>query len=204
MTDIEKIKQLRERTNVSIGTCKKALEASNGDIEKSIEWLRVAGELRAQDIVDRNTTQGAVISYIHPGNGIGVLVQVECETDFVARGEDFLSFCKDVAMHIVASKPEFVSIDEAKISNFALREQALIDMQMAADESMKNKTIPVLEKIREGKLTKRLREVCLLDQPFVKDTTKTVDALRKEIVLKTGENVQIIKFTRYDIKEGRK
>lgn len=179
--------------------CKKALEASGGDVEKAIEYLRVAGELRAQDIVNRVAAQGGVFSYIHPGNRIGALVHVACETDFVARGEAFQAFAKDVAMHIAASKPRFVTADEANGSTWAQDERHIIWTQMQADKKMANKPREMQDKIANGKLEKCIREVTLLDQKFVKDPEKTIEDLRVELVQKTGENIVITWFARSEV-----
>lgn len=203
MGSLEKIKELRARTNVSVGVCKKALEASGDDIEKAIEYLRVAGELRAQDLVSRKTTSGAVVSYIHPGNLLGVMLQVECETDFVAKSDDFLSFCRDVAMHIAASRPAFIQASEAAGDPWWAGECDIITSQMKSDVKLASKTPAMFDKIYEGKCAKALKEACLLDQPFVKDTTKTVGGLLGELVLRTGESTKITQFRRFDVKEGK-
>lgn len=195
------VKELRDRTNVSMGVCKKALEATDGDIEKAIEHMRVAGELRAADLVNRTAQQGAVISYVHPGNLTGAIVQVQCETDFVAKSEDFLAFCRDVAMHVVASKPVFLRAIDSVGSEWLKAEEKIILDQMANDPKMANKPQQMKDKILSGKINKRIQEVTLLDQEFVKDPDKTVEQLRVDLVQKTGENIQVTRFSRFDIRE---
>lgn len=197
------VKQLRDRTGVSMGVCKQALDYTGGDIEHAIERLRVLGELRAQDISNRLTTSGLVTSYIHTGGMLGVMVHVECETDFVARIGDFIAFGQDVAMHVAASNPKFLTLEDARGSKYACQESRLIERTMLADEKMAKKPADMRAKILLAKLEKALREVTLLEQPFIKDSTKTVEQLRTELVQKLGENIRIVHFTRYDVKAGK-
>jgi elongation factor Ts len=200
--NLDKIKELRERTHVSLGVCKKALEATADDVEKAIEWMRKAGELRAADLTNRAQTNGATVAYVHPGNLVAALVQVNCETDFVAKSDDFLAFCKDVAMHVVAAKPLFLEVSEANDTPFYWTEYNLILDQIRDDPKLASKPEQMRVKISDGKMEKRLKEVTLLDQPFIKDPTMTVAQLLGELVLKTGENIKIARMVRYDVKEA--
>jgi len=195
------VKQLRDKTGVSMGACKDALKHVDGDVDKAIERLRVLGALRAQDISDRATKQGAVVCYVHPGNQMAAMVRVECETDFVARTSEFMDFCRDVAMHIVASRPMFIQLDEATGTSYFVGERGLIEQEMQADPKMSKKPVEMRDKILVGKLEKRMKEVTLMEQPFVKDPTKTVEQLRIELVQKLGENVRVVDMYRMDVRE---
>ena len=191
------VKSLRERTGAGIMDAKAALQESGGDIDKAIEVLRVKGQASAAKRGERVATEGVVASYIHAGGKIGALVEVDCETDFVARTEEFQAFARDVALHVAASNAQFVSRedvdDEAKEAELrVLREQA------AAEGKPEN----VQEKIVEGRLNKWLEEVVLLEQTHVnedKHESKSIGELRTELAANTGENVVIRRFARFQV-----
>jgi elongation factor Ts len=191
---LDSIQKLRNITGLGMLDCKKALEEANGDIEKSIDLLRKRGAALADKRADKETSQGMIVSYIHPGDQIGVLVEINCETDFVARTDDVKAFAKDIAMHIAASKPLYVSPDQV--------DQAyLIKEREIAIEQLKTQGKPaaMIEKIIEGKMSKIAAEVSLLKQQFVKDDSKTIEEFIKEISAKTGENIKIKRFARFEI-----
>lgn len=189
---LEQIKSLRERTGVSMQACKKALEESNGDEVKAVEILRKKGESKALERGERTTGEGAVFSYVHGNGKIGVLVQVSCETDFVARSEDFLTLGKDIAMHIAAMNPLYLSSEE--VSNELIEKEREIWKEQLAKEG---KPQAMIEKIMEGKEKKFREEVSLLKQPFVKNPELTIEKMLSDAVLKLGENIKIGRFTRY-------
>lgn len=194
---MEIIKDLRERTGAGILDCKKALAENGGDPEKAIDWLRAKGIAKAAKKAGRAATEGMVHSYIHAGGKIGVLLEVNCESDFVAKGDMFQDFVKDVAMHIAAAGPEFLRREDVPADRVA-RERALFE----AEVKEQGKPAAVVDKIVKGKVDKWYAEVCLLDQPFVKEPKTTVEMLRADVVAKTGENVQIRRFVRYVLGEG--
>ncbi|HNU75973.1 MAG TPA: translation elongation factor Ts [Deltaproteobacteria bacterium] len=190
------VKKLRDKTGVGMMDCKKALEACGGDFNKAVEYLRkkvieVAGKRSG-----RQASQGMVSSYIHLGGKVGVLVEVNCESDFVAKSENFVAFVKDVAMHIAAANPDWVSRDD--VPNDVLDKEKEILKEQALKSGKPEK---VIEKIIEGRLTKFYAERCLLDQPFVKDTDKTIKQLLDELMAKTGEKCVVKRFTRYQLGE---
>ena len=190
------VKKLREKTNVGIMDCKAALQESQGDMEKAVDYLRQKGLAVAQKRAGRTASEGLVHSYIHAGGKIGVMVEVNCETDFTARSEAFLDFAKNLAMHIAATNP--LSIDrEGLPPEVVTREQEIYRVQ-ALDSGKPEK---ILDKIVEGKLKKFYQEVCLLEQPYVRDTDITVEDLLNELRAKTGENVVIGRFVRYQLGE---
>ncbi|RMH43379.1 MAG: translation elongation factor Ts [Deltaproteobacteria bacterium] len=191
------IKELRERTSAGMADCKKALVETGADIEKAIEYLRKKGLSKAAKKAGRTATEGLVTSYIHGNGRIGVLLEVNCETDFVARNEDFQRFCHEVCMQIAAMAPQYVRREEVPESEIE-RERA-IRMEEARNTG---KPEQVIAKIVDGQINKWLKEICLLDQPWVKDDKKTIDQLREELVAKIGENIQIRRFTRYELGEG--
>jgi len=176
--------------------CKKALTENNGDLEKAIKYLREKGIADASKRSGRVTKEGVVYSYIHPGHKIGVLVEINCETDFVARNEVFQSFAKDIAMHIAASSPLCVSRDEVAP---ALVEAEREVLRNQARES--GKPEQVWDKIVEGRIEKFYAQVCLLEQPFIKDMNITVEDYLKETIGKIGENIVIRRFSRYQLGE---
>ena len=191
------IKDLRERTGAGMADCKKALVECDGDMEKSIDFLRAKGLAKAAKKAGREATEGAVVSYIHGGGRIGVLVEINCETDFVARNEDFVGFTKDVAMQIAAMGPQFVRREEVAEDVIA-RERAVLVAK--AVESGKPEAIA--QKMVEGQLSKWLKDICLLDQPFVKNPDKTIEQLQQELIAKIGENIKVRRFARFKLGEG--
>jgi elongation factor Ts len=191
------VKALRDRTGAGMMDCKAALTEAGGDNDKAIEILRVKGQAQAAKRSGRVASEGAVASYIHAGGKIGVLVEINCETDFVARNEDFQEFVRDVALHIAAAAPEYVS--EEDVPEEAKQAEARIFEEQAAD-----KPENVRPKIVEGRIKKWMEEVVLLDQEHVnkdKHGGKTIEDLRAEAASKTGENVVIRRFTRYQVGE---
>lgn len=197
----EAVKALREKTGAGMMECKKALTEANGNEEQAIEILRKAGLASAKKREGRIAAEGAVGSYIHMGGKVGVLVEVNCETDFVARSEDFQQFVKDIAMHICASEPQFVSKDQVPAELLDKEREIALD-QAKADPKNANKPENILEKMVEGRLAKFLTETVLLEQPFVRDQAITVGELTTRITAKTGEKVSIRRFARYKMGEG--
>jgi elongation factor Ts len=191
------VKQLRERTGAPMMDCKSALGESQGDVEKAVDVLRKKGLAAAAQKAGRITAEGIVGSYIHSGGKIGVLVEVNCETDFVARTEAFQELVKDIAMHIAAADPKFVGREEVT-PEVLERERAIFSEQALAS----GKPPAVVEKIVAGKLEKYYSEFVLLEQPFVKDPDKTVRQLIAERVGKIGENIKVRRFSRYKLGEG--
>jgi elongation factor Ts len=195
------IKALREKTDAGMMECKKALVESEGNEERAIEILRERGLASAKKKEGRVAAEGVVGSYIHMGGKVGVLVEVNCETDFVARGEEFQQLVKDIAMHIAAAEPRYVS--QADIPSDALdKEREIARAQAKNDPKMANKPEQVIDKIVEGRVNKYYEEFVLLDQPFIKDPAKTVGELVTEKVAKTGEKVTVRRFARYKMGEG--
>jgi elongation factor Ts len=192
----ELIKELRERTGVGIMDCKKALIECNGDIEKAIEYLRKKGIATAQKRGARETKEGQIHAYIHPGGKIGVLVEVNCETDFTARTEDFKNFVKDIAMQIAAQNP--IAVKREDIPPEVVEKEKEIYASQAREEGKPEK---VIERIVEGKLKRFFSEACLLEQPFIKNPDITVKDLLNELIAKTGENIVIRRFVRYQLGE---
>jgi elongation factor Ts len=191
------VKALRDRTGAGMMDCKTALTEAGGDVEKAVEILRVKGQAQAAKRSGRAASEGQVASYIHAGGKIGVLVEVNCETDFVARNEDFQEFVRDVALHIAAANPQFVSEDEVP------DEVKQAEARIFEEQSM-DKPDNVRPKIVEGRIRKWLEEVVLLNQEHVhgdKHDGKTIEQLRQDISAKTGENVVIRRFTRYQVGE---
>jgi len=191
------IKDLRERTGAGMSDCKKALVEVSGDMEKAIDYLRAKGLAKAAKKAGREATEGVVTSYIHGGGRIGVLVEINCETDFVARNEDFLSFTRDVALQIAAMNPQFVKKDEVSADLVARERDVLMTK---AKES--GKPEPVIQKMVEGQISKWMKEICLLDQAFVKDSDKTIDQVQQELIARIGENIKIRRFVRFELGEG--
>ncbi len=191
------VKELRERTSAGMMDCKKALEESKGDFDKAIEWLRAKGLSRAAKAAGRIAAEGVVASYIHAGGRIGVLVEVNSETDFVARNEEFQKFVGDIAMHIAAMNPKYVSQEE--IDPAAAQKEREILKAKALEEGKKAEFI---DKILDGQIKKWASEICLLDQKYVKDPDKTVRDYQNEMVAKIGENIVIRRFVRYELGEG--
>ena len=192
------VKDLRDKTGAGMMDCKKALSATDGDATKAIEWLRQKGIASAEKKSGRTAAEGAVGSYIHTGARVGVLLEVNCETDFVARGEIFQDLVRDVAMQVAACpNVEYVSTDDIP-SEIVEREKAI---EMGRDD-LDGKPDKMKERIVEGRIGKRLKELALLEQPFIKDSSITVADLVKQTAGKIGENVQVRRFTRYTLGEG--
>ncbi|PIS28235.1 translation elongation factor Ts [Candidatus Saganbacteria bacterium CG08_land_8_20_14_0_20_45_16] len=196
MVTTEMIKDLREKTGCGMMDCKKALNENNGDFEKAIEFLRKKGLAAAAKRSDRVACQGVVESYIHNGNKIGVLVEVNSESDFVARNDDFHKFVKDIAMQIAASAPLYITKEE--VPQEALdKEKEVLEAQ--AKES--GKPAQAIAKIVEGRISKFYEEICLLEQPFIRDPKVKIRDLLAGLVAKIGENIVIRRFTRYQLGE---
>ena len=191
------IKELRERTGAGMADCKKALVETEGDAEKAIDFLRKKGLAKAAKKAGREATEGAVVSYIHGGGRIGVLVEINCETDFVARNDDFVGFTKDVAMQIAAMNPLYVRKDDIDAGAIEREREVLL-----AKGKETGKPEQVVAKMVEGQIAKWMKEVCLLDQPFVKNQDKTIDQLMQELISKIGENIKIRRFVRFELGEG--
>ena len=197
----EMVKSLREKTGAGMMECKKALTATDGNEEQAIETLRKAGLASAKKREGRIAAEGVVGSYIHMGGKVGVLVEVNCETDFVARSEDFTQFVKDVAMHICASEPQYVVKEEVP-ADLVEKERAIARDQAQADPKNAGKPENLIEKMVEGRLSKFFTDTVLLEQPFVKDQTVTISQLIAQVTAKTGEKVSVRRFTRYKMGEG--
>lgn len=195
------VKQLREKTGAGMMECKNALVEAEANEEKAIEILRKRGLASAKKREGRIAAEGIVGQYIHMGGKVGVLVEVNCETDFVARGDEFQQLVKDVAMHIAAAEPRYVSREDVPAAALE-KEREIARAQAQNDPKNANKPDQVIEKIVDGRLHKFYEEAVLLDQPFVKDSAKTVGELVTEKVAKTGEKITIRRFTRYKMGEG--
>jgi elongation factor Ts len=192
------VKDLRDKTGAGMMDCKKALAETNGDTEKAIEWLRQKGIASAEKKSGRTAAEGAIGSYIHTGARVGVLVEVNCETDFVARGDVFQELLRNVAMQIAACpNVEYVSVDQIP-ADVASKEKAI---EMGRDD-LAGKPDAMKEKIVEGRIGKRLKELALLEQPYIKDSGMTVSEMVKQAAGKLGENIQVRRFTRYTLGEG--
>lgn len=188
------VKELRQRTGIGVMECKQALKESKGDIEKAIVILRKKGYARAKDKMSRETTEGIVGSYIHLNGKIGVIVEVNCESDFVARNDEFKNLVKNIAMHIAASNPKYVSSEE--IPPQVLEEEKEIIREQFKDS---NKPPEIIDKIVQGKLSKFHEEVCLLDQAYIKDDKISIKELVASHVSKFGENIRIKRFARFEL-----
>jgi elongation factor Ts len=191
------VKELREKTSAGMLDCKKALEETKGDFDKAVEWLRTKGITKAEKKAGRLAAEGMVHAYIHNGNRVGVLIEVNSETDFVARNEQFQQLVSDLALHIAAMAPKFVRIEE--IPQEVRDEEKRVLIAKAKEEGKKPE---MLEKIVEGQVKKWAAEICLLDQKFVKNPDKTIDTHFKETAAKIGENLVIRRFVRYELGEG--
>ncbi len=197
MPTMEMIKDLRERTGAGILDCKKALAENADDVEKSVDWLRAKGIASAAKKGGRVAAEGVVESYIHAGGRIGVLLEMNCETDFVAMNENFRSIVRDIAMHIAAAAPEYVSRDEVP-ADVVERERA-VQLERVIGEG---KPAAIAAKIVDGRLSKWFEDICLLDQKFVKDDSKTIEQVVKEGISTIGENIKIRRFVRFVMGEG--
>ena len=191
------VKEIKKKTNAGMLDCKKALQEVNGDLEEAVNWLRKKGLSKAAKKAGRIAAEGLVTSYIHAGGTIGVLLEVNSETDFVARNDDFVAFTRDIAMHIAALGPQYVSTNE--IPDSAIEAEKEILRAKALEEGKKAE---FLEKILEGQIKKWAAEICLLDQKFVKNPDKTVGDMLQEFIAKIGENIVIRRFARYQLGEG--
>ncbi len=192
------VKDLRDKTGAGMMDCKKALKENDGDIEKSIEWLRQKGIASASKKEGRVAAEGLVDSYIHTGGRVGVLVEVNCETDFVARRDEFKTLVRDIAMQIAACpNVEYVRVSDIP-ADVAEKEKSI---EMGRDD-IANKPAAMQEKIVEGRIQKRLKELSLVDQPFIKDQNISVEELIKQAVSKLGENIQVRRFSRFVLGEG--
>lgn len=190
----ELVKQLRQRTGIGMMECKRALEETGGDIEKAITTLRKKGYARAKEKLGRETAEGVVGSYIHLNGKLGVLVEVNCESDFVARNKEFQELVKNVAMHIAAANPKYVSAEEIP-EDVIEREKEIIREQFKDSQ----KPPEIIEKIVEGKLGKFYEEVCLLDQAYIKDDKNSIKQLLASYIAKFGENIRIGRFARFEL-----
>ena len=188
------VKELRDKTNAPMMDCRNALAESKGDVEAAIVWLRKKGVATAAKKATRTTSEGSVASYIHAGVKIGVLVEVNCESDFVARTDDFKQLVHDVAMHVAATDPRYIRKEDVTPEAFE-KEKDIYRAQAAAT----GKPAPVVEKIVEGKMSKFYEEVCLLEQPFIKDQTITVHQLIASVVGKLGENISVKRYARFKV-----
>lgn len=192
---------LRKKTGAGVNDCKSALVEADGDEAKAIEILRKKGAATADKKADRVTAEGVVGSYIHMGGKVGVMVEINCESDFVARGEEFNQLVKDVAMHIAALDPKYVNREEVP-AEILEKEREIELAKLKADPKNANKPEDILNKIIEGKLNKYYEENVLLDQPFVKEPSKTIGDLVKEKISSIKENISVRRFTRYKMGEG--
>ncbi|MCD6083579.1 translation elongation factor Ts [Candidatus Aerophobetes bacterium] len=193
---MEKIKRLREETSAKLIDCKKALEEAGGNIDEARKILRKKGAKIAQKKSGEKTGQGTIASYVHHNGNVGVLVEVHCQSDFVARTDEFQTFAKDIAMHIAAFNPQWISPEE--VPSPVIEEEKDILRAQARQEGKPDK---IIERIVEGRIKKFYSEKCLLSQPFLKDEKKTVKEHLEELIAKVGENVRIHRFTRYELRQ---
>jgi elongation factor Ts len=191
------VKELRERTGSGMMDCKKVLTETDGDMERAIELLRERGLAAAAKKAGRIAAEGLVDSYIHTGGRVGVLVEVNCETDFVAKTEDFQNLVKDIAMQVAAAKPEYVKREEVPADVLAKEKE--IYRAQALEEGKPEK---IVDRIVEGRIEKYYKEVCLLEQPFIKDPDKTVQDIITEAIARIGENISVRRFARFERGEG--
>ncbi|MCY9659063.1 MULTISPECIES: translation elongation factor Ts [Paenibacillus] len=191
------VKELREKTGAGMLDCKKALEEANGDLTKAGEILREKGLSAAANKAGRIATEGAVESYIHAGGKVGVLVEINCETDFVGKTDQFKAFCRDIAMHIAAASPTYVRREE--VPTEALEKEKEILRNQALNEGKPEK---IVDKMVEGRIGKYYEEYCLMEQSFVKDPDKTIEQLLNEKIATIGENISIRRFVRFALGEG--
>ena len=192
--DANIVKDLRSRTGAGIMDCKEALVDSDGNVEKAVDFLRKKGIAKAEKKAGREADQGVVLSYIHPGNRIGVLVEVNCETDFVAKTDGFQTFVKDVAMQIAATNP--LSVTRGGIDSVVVDKEKEIFTEQA---KLSGKPDNVLEKIIEGRIEKFYQENCLLEQSFIKDSDQSVQDILMETIATLGENISIARFSRFEV-----
>ena len=188
----DQVRQLREQTGAGMMECKKALAETGGDFPKAIDLLRKAGAARAEKRADRAASEGVVDSYIHPGNRVGVLIEVNCETDFVARTDEFRELVRNLAMQVAAAGAEFLKREEVPAERVA-RERDIFAAQLAQE----GKPAQIIEKIVEGKLGKFYSEICLLEQPYIRDDKVKIQDLVSQAAAKTGENIVVRRFARF-------
>jgi elongation factor Ts len=188
------VKDLREKTGAGVLDCKKALEQAQGDFDKALQWLREKGLAGAAKKAARATSQGVVTSYVHPGSKLAVLVEVNCETDFVARLDEFQALAHDLAMQVAAAKPEWVTPEDVP-ADVVERERAIYRTQAEAE----GKPARAIDGIVEGRLKKFFAEFCLLEQPFIKSPDVTMKSLITEKIVKTGENIKVARFVRFEL-----
>lgn len=194
MITAQEVKNLRDRTGVSMSQCKKALEENSGDIELAIKTLQKSGSKVADKKCGRGTSEGFIGSYIHGNGRVGVLVEINCETDFVARNDDFKEFVHDLAMHIAATNPQYIDYDEIDLEKIKVK-KAELQEEVKQEDKPEN----IAEKIVEGRIKKHFDEVCLLTQSFVKNPDLTVGELVTEKIAKLGENIKIKRFVRFEM-----
>ena len=192
----EKVKELRDKTGSGIMDCKEALKVAGGNFDKAIEYLREKGMSAATKKSSRATKEGAVTSYIHMEGKVGVMVELNCETDFVAKTQDFKTLSKDIAMHIAAMNPLYVKAEEVP-ADVIESEKGIYKKQALAE----GKPEKIVERIIDGKLKKYYEDVCLMNQRFIKDQDMTIEKLVKNAIVKTGENIVVRRFTRYQLGE---
>ena len=197
MVNASLVKELRERTGAGMMDCKKALTETERDTEKAIAYLREKGLAAAAKKAGRIATEGVIETYVHAGGRIGVILELNCETDFVAKTDEFKELAKDIAMHIAAAKPEYLSSEEVP-ADIIENERNILRAQ-ALNEGKPEK---IVDKMVEGRVAKFYKDVCLVEQPFVKDSDKTISQLITEKVAKIGENISIRRFVRYELGEG--
>ena len=188
------VKELRDRSGVGMMDCKKALQESDGNLDKAFDYLRKAGIAKAQKKEGRTTKEGLVVSYIHPGSKLGVLLELNCETDFVANTDDFLQLGKNIAMHIAATSP--LGIDSSHISEDVINKEREIYLEQA---NASNKPADIIEKMVEGRIKKFYKENVLIEQEFVKDPNKTIKDIITDTIGKLGENIVISRFKRFQL-----
>ncbi|WZL78172.1 translation elongation factor Ts [Eubacteriales bacterium mix99] len=197
MISASSVKELREMTGAGIMDCKRALQEADGNKEKAIDILREKGISAAAKKADRIAAEGIVESYIHMGGKIGVLVEVNCETDFVAKTPEFKSFVRDIAMHVAATNPQYLSKEDVPEKDVA-RESEILRAQALSE----GKPEKIVDRMVEGRLEKYFKEICLLEQAFVKDPDKTIQDIVNEQIARIGENIRIRRFVRYEMGEG--
>ena len=191
------VRKLREQTGIGLMACKKALQETDGDLEKAVDFLRKQGMAAVEKRAGRDALEGLVTSYIHPGNRLGVLLEVNCETDFVARTDDFQQFAKDVAMHIAAEQPK--AVDRESVDSSIIDHEREIYLEQAKNEG---KPENIAEKIVTGRIEKFFQENCLLEQPFVKNSDQSIEDLVTELTSKVGEKITISRFSVFRLGEA--
>ena len=191
------IQELRDITGIGIMDCKKALQEAGGNVEKAVDLLRKKGAAVAAKRADKETAQGLISTYIHPGDQLGVMVEINCETDFVARTQELKDFVKSLSMHIAAMKPLYLAPEDVD-PKFLEHEKTILKEQLADS----GKPEKILNQIIEGKVKKLYTDICLIKQPWVKDQQKSVEDVLQEIIGKTGENIKIKKFCRFEVGHG--